>query len=97
MRVLLLVGRGFLAGVVLVILSLAGCPKPGPAPVVPPDASDAAPAPHETCMEACFHLHSLGCDTDSACAQVCGRIKDQAFIDCLANVTSCQDVDRCDR
>lgn len=81
-------------------LGMTACPvPPGPGPVTPPDASDAAPPPPPqsiTCAKACRHLEELGCAGAGACSSVCARIIAPSFRDCLMAAPSCGAVDRCD-
>lgn len=89
-----------IAGVLMVIvgfaIAIAGCPKPTPTPVTPPDASDAAP-PAASCDVACAHVAQLGCAGADACRRICGRVIFPAFRACVASATSCAAVSACDK
>jgi len=73
-----------------VAMLLTGCPAPAPPPPNPP------PTP-ATCVRACDHLRrDLLCDTGEGCAELCIRVGDQRFTDCIATAPNCADADRCD-
>jgi hypothetical protein len=69
---------------------ITGCVTPAPPPPNPP------PTP-ATCVKACDHLRrDLLCDTGEGCAELCVRVGDQRFTDCLAVATTCAGADVCD-
>jgi hypothetical protein len=92
----------FAIGVIVFLAPIfIGCPKPGPAPVTPPDASDAAPTPsppmHADCSAGISRLNQLGCKGGRAFVDICPRVKSQAFKDCVASARDCAAVDDCDK
>jgi hypothetical protein len=77
---------------------IAGCPKPVPSPVTPPDASDAAPAPPPaSCAEACANIRRLGCKNPDSCSNLCPRVLSGRYRTCVARATSCDAVTNCDQ
>jgi hypothetical protein len=85
---------GALIGLALVVAlgMIAGCPTPAPPPPNPPGPPPAA----MTCVRACEHvLEVVGCDS-SECIDICRRVGDQRFTDCIGTAPTCGDVDRCD-
>jgi len=78
----------------LTLVLLAGCPAPAPPPPNPPGPPPTTPA---TCVRACDHLRrDLLCDIGEGCADLCVRVGDQRFTDCLATATTCAGADVCD-
>ena len=95
------IGRGFIVLVCTVSLGafLAGCPPHGPVPVVPPDASDAAPTPKPVgCVTACDHAQSVCPGSGGPCLSSCNRIapNSPAFPGCVLAASGCLALDACD-
>lgn len=83
------------------LVALNGCPKPGPAPVTPPDASDAArpPSCRASCSTACAHLVTVAPQASmAACLTLCGDIaaKDPGYPCCVAAAANASAADNCD-
>lgn len=91
------------------ILSLTGCPKPGPTPVTPttPDAatSDADIPRQLTCADFCQHCSTLGCKCADpspggvSCLDLCANVQNSGVIswdlDCRVRAASCPAIDGC--
>lgn len=74
------------------IVALAGCP-------VPPPPAPQPPAPVTSCIRACDHVvGELGCPgaSYSGCNDVCDRVGDPKFTNCIATAPDCGAADRCD-
>jgi hypothetical protein len=101
-RSIVMIYRWMMATAVVAGLAalLAGCPKPGPTPNGPPDASDAAPPADVSCAVACDHVElrppaGLACDTSGACYKLCSRIQRATYRVCLAAARDCDAVSDC--
>ena len=87
-------GMAMLIGLALAGIKTYGCGIVGCATVPPPVRSpDAGVA---TCLDACRRRDEVGCPKNDACLQLCIRINDQPFIDCVASARTCRDVNKCD-
>ena len=80
----------------VVLVVLAGCPKPQP----PLDPSD----PNATCATACQNVAEMRCKgwttpKGGTCEEVCGLAAEAAAVawpvGCLSAARSCDDADRC--
>lgn len=98
--------RGILAAACLAAAcaALAGCPKPTPGPVPPPDSGDAASLP--TCVTACANLRTIGCpegygssDSMVSCEQTCQHVVDTHLtrldLACMTAATSTEAARAC--
>jgi hypothetical protein len=73
---------------------LAGCPKPGPAPVVgPPDAADAARP--VSCETLCRHAEAVCPGSGSPCGPICNRVG-ATYARCVGVVVDCPGLNACD-
>lgn len=89
------------ASAMILLLAVAACP-PGPAPYVPP-----TPPPGPSCSAVCAHWLTLGCKEANpspngvSCTAVCENVQGSGIIEwdlaCRASISSCADVDSCER
>lgn len=87
----------------LLLLVLAGCPRPVPPPV-PPGPADAAAA---SCASMCARLADLGCPAakptpeGASCEKVCQNVQDSGLIlwnlECRTRAPTCAAIDECER
>jgi hypothetical protein len=76
---------------------LAGCPKPGPSPVYPPDADASPPVMHVSCDVACQHVSKIpGAASFATCLDNCLPVQSLRFADCLNGAKTKADVTGCD-
>lgn len=79
------------------VLALAGCPRPGPTPVVnPPDAADASRPPKAVnCATACKHAEAVCPGSGSPCLPACKRVGAD-YARCVDVATGCPGLKHCD-
>lgn len=85
----------------LILVAVAGCPKPVPPPVPPTPPDGAA-----TCATACERMRELHCiDVEptpegATCDDICQNIIDSEILtwdlDCRTMATSCDEVENCE-
>ena len=86
-------GLAMLIGFALAGIKTYGCGTTGCATMPPVRSPDAGPA---TCLDACRNRDTAGCPKNDGCLQLCIRIDNQIFTDCVASARTCKEVNKCD-
>lgn len=77
--------------------AIVACPPRPPAPIGPPDATDAAPTPLlVSCATACAHAGIVCSGSAVTCDMLCPRIQDPAYAPCVAAAKDCAGLSACD-
>lgn len=89
----------------LVLITLAGCPRREPVPPTPTPVVDAGSS--ATCSDWCVHAATLGCSASkptpngAPCERVCQNVQDSVVIrwnlTCRATAATCKAADECER